>query len=626
MSPVGGGLPSEPVSRTAEPGGPEPTRRLGGGRSGSASGEAARPTDRRGAEAFAVSPFRRLARTHALSVGGDTLLAIALADSLFFDVDPNDARWRVGAYLILTLAPFAIVAPFLGPIMDRLRGGHRYMIIGTALARAGLMAALVIYVQRWPLFPLAFGMLVMGKTYAVAKSAVVPTTVADEGELVRSNSRLSILSAAAGAGAGIPGVLLLQLGGAPWVLAFGVLIFLAMMVAAFQIPPTQVAARPAEREEKAELRSSSILLASSAMGFLRGGTGFVTMLLAFDLRGGIDPGPTSVGVEVGHRVRESLGLERIDLTSGGAPPWHFGVALIGVGLGGLIGNGGVPRLRARLAEERILAFALIALTGLALLAAVSTGLAGAFVMAAAIAMAAGGGKQAFDAIVQRDAPRANLGRTFSRYESRFQLIWVLGALLPVVVPLPARVGYILLATSAAFVAVTYWFGRTPNPAAIVSDGVADEGLDRLAEALPGPLSRRLPARGGESVGLGGDDRSRAGRRRGRDGRSPGGRPPAPPEGRGRRRRRRGADGAGVEPERDRRGSVDPTQPMPRPVGGHDRTARLDELGGRPEGEVDDPRDETQIFADAPPRRPPVVRPPSGEDEPPAPGRRGRRRP
>lgn len=429
-----------------------------------------------------------------MSVAGDTLLAIALADSLFFDVDPNDARWKVGAYLLLTIAPFAVIAPVLGPTMDRISGGHRYMIIGTAFARALFMAALVVYVQEWPLFPLAFAMLVMGKTYAVAKSAVVPTTVATEEALVRSNSRLSILSAMSGAAAGIPGVALLRLGGAEWVLGLGVIVFLVAAIMGFRIPATKVAAAPAQQAERAELKSAGILVASSAMGYLRGAVGFVTMLLAFDLRGGIDPGPQSAGVEIGHRVRESMGFDRLDLTSGGSPPWHFGVALIGVGLGGLLGSASVPKLRARLKEERILAYALISLTALALLAAISTGLAGAFVMAFSIALAAQGGKQAFDAIVQRDAPRANLGRTFSRYESRFQLIWVLGALLPVAVPILARVGYFMVAGSAAFVAATYWFGRTPNPAAIVSDGIVDDALRRLAEILPGSLGRRLAAR------------------------------------------------------------------------------------------------------------------------------------
>ncbi len=429
-----------------------------------------------------------------MSVAGDTLLAIALADSLFFDVDPNDARWKVGAYLLLTIAPFAIVAPFLGPIMDRLQGGRRYMIIGTALVRAGLMAALALYVKDLYLFPLAFAMLVMGKTYAVAKSAVVPSLVRDAEMLVRSNSRLSVLSAVSGAAAGVPGVLLLRFGGAPWVLGFGVFVFLFAAVMGFMIPSTQVAAGPEPQAERSELKGSGILVASSAMGYLRGAVGFITMLLAFDLRGGIDPGPTSAGVELGHRVRELLGPERLDLTSGGAPPWHFGVALIGVGIGGMVGSLSVPRLRASLAEERILAYALIGLTGFGVLAAISTGLAGAFLMSFAIALAAQGGKQSFDSIVQRDAPRANLGRTFSRYESRFQLIWVLGALIPVVIPLPARIGYFIVAGSAAFVAATYWFGRTPNPAAIVSDGILSDGLDSLGARLPGRLGRWLQQR------------------------------------------------------------------------------------------------------------------------------------
>jgi hypothetical protein len=303
---------------------------------------------------------------------------------------------------------------------------------------------------------------------------------------------------------------------------------------AFQIPATKVAARPAEESERAELKSAGILVASSAMGYLRGAVGFITMLLAFDLRGGINPGPISAGVEIGHRVRESLGLERLDLSSGGAPPWHFGVALIGVGIGGLIGAAGVPRLRARLKEDRILAYALIGLTAFAVLAAISTGLAGAFIMAFAIALAAQGGKQAFDAIVQRDAPRANLGRTFSRYESRFQLVWVLGALIPVVIPLPARVGFVLVAVSAGFVAATFWFGRTPNPAAIVSDGILDDSLDRLAEVAPGGLGRRLRERtwgravrtdaagAGEDDDLGGEPRGESDRNRDPVGAEPGG--------------------------------------------------------------------------------------------------------
>ncbi len=435
----------------------------------------------RGAEAFVVSPFTRLARTHSLSAAGDALLAVALADSLFFNVDPNDARWKVAAYLVLTIAPFAVVAPFLGPLMDRLTGGHRYMIIGSAICRAGLMFALVRYVQGPILFPLAFSMLVMGKTYAVAKSALVPSMVKSQDALVRSNSRLSVLGGASAAAAGIPGVILLRFGGSSVVLALGAAVFGLAAIFGTQIPAVKVAARPPEPQEKAELRSAGVVSAATAMGYLRGVGGFITLLLAFALRGGIDLGPTAAGVQIGHRVREALGSEQLDLTTGGAPPWHFGIALVGVGLGGLTGALGVPRLRRTFPEERLLAMSMIALAALCGLAALSTGAAGAFLAGFAVALAGTGGKQSFDAIVQRDAPKANLGRTFSRFESRFQLLWVIGALIPAVLPVPARVGYLLVTASALYVGLSYWFGRNPDPRSLLGGGL----LDRLRALLPG---------------------------------------------------------------------------------------------------------------------------------------------
>ena len=39
-----------------------------------------------------VTPFARLARTHALMAAGDAVIAIALAGSLFFDISPGAAR------------------------------------------------------------------------------------------------------------------------------------------------------------------------------------------------------------------------------------------------------------------------------------------------------------------------------------------------------------------------------------------------------------------------------------------------------------------------------------------------------------------------------------------------------
>jgi hypothetical protein len=417
----------------------------------------------KGAEAFSVPPFARLARAHAFSAGGDALVAIALADSLFFSIDPNDARWRVTLYLLLTMAPFAVVAPFLGPAMDRLKGGHRFMLIGSALARSVLVVAMAFNVQSLLLFPLAFSMLVMGKTHHIAKSALVPTTVHDAEGLVRANSRLSVLSALASGVAGLPGVALLRLFGSGAVLGFAGLVFIGGAALGTRIGATRVAPDAPTREERAELRGAGIIIAASAMGYVRGVVGFLTMLLAFELRGGVDPGPTATGVEIGHAVRRALGQSRIELASGGAPTWHFGVVLVALGIGGMTGAVASPKLREMAKEERILAGALGQVGVVAVLATFVGGLSGAMLIAFSVAMAGTSGKQAFDAIVQRDAPEANLGRSFARFESRFQLVWVVGAIIPVIVPLPSRVGFAMIAAASLFAAISYWLGRDPAP-------------------------------------------------------------------------------------------------------------------------------------------------------------------
>ena len=447
----------------------------------------------RGAAAFRVSSFARLARAHGLSAGGDALVAIALADSLFFSIDPNDARWRVALYLLLTVAPFGVVAPWLGPAMDRINGGHRFVLIAASFVRGALAVGMAAYVDSLLLFPLAFAMLVMGKTHHIAKSALVPSTVPDQEGLVRANSRLSIISSIAAGLAGIPGVLLLKVGGAPWTLGLAALVFCVAGGLGFKIPATRVAAEPAGPEEKAEARGSGIVLAASAMGYLRGVVGFLTMLLAFELRGGIDPGPTGIGVEIGHRVRQTLGAERLDLATGGSPVWHFGLVLLATGVGGLAGAVVSPKLRRLTTEERILVGTLGTVAAVGLLAALAGGLVGAMLFAGVAALTGQAGKQSFDAIVQRDATHANLGRFFSRFESRFQLAWVFGALIPVILRIPARLGFLVLAVTAAFAAASYWLGKDATPKLFASVGVDPKQLtDRLVSRARGGRGTRVP--------------------------------------------------------------------------------------------------------------------------------------
>ena len=164
----------------------------------------ARPADLSGRDPFVAAPFTLLARAHAVSAAGDAMVMIALAGSLFFSIDPSQARWRVALYLLLTLAPFGVVAPLIGPAIDRARGGSKWVIVCTTVSRACIGLLMVRNMGSLWLFPLAFGMLVMGKGYQVAKSAYVPSTIVDETELVAANSKLAILGGLASALGGIP--------------------------------------------------------------------------------------------------------------------------------------------------------------------------------------------------------------------------------------------------------------------------------------------------------------------------------------------------------------------------------------------------------------------------------------
>ncbi|HYF44931.1 MAG TPA: hypothetical protein VD926_01895, partial [Acidimicrobiales bacterium] len=152
----------------------------------------------RSADHFIASPFTRLARVHALQVAGDALIALALANSLFFSIDPDAARNKVALYLVLTMAPFAVVAPLIGPALDRAANGRRLMVVVISATRFLVGLLMVTRLDSLLLFPLAFLMLVLGKGYGIAKSALVPTTVSNDQELVEANSKLSIITGLAG--------------------------------------------------------------------------------------------------------------------------------------------------------------------------------------------------------------------------------------------------------------------------------------------------------------------------------------------------------------------------------------------------------------------------------------------
>jgi hypothetical protein len=418
-----------------------------------------RPARGTGADAFTLSPFARLARAHALSIAGDALVVLALADSLFFSLPTDEARWRVFGYLALTVAPFAVVAPLIGPALDRARGGRRWMVVGSNAIRAVVCLLMLDSLDSLMLFPLAFTVLVMGKGYGVARSALVPTVVRTDAELVEANSKLQLLSGIGGVVAAVPGLLAILIAGSRGALVLGALVFIAGTLAALRIPPTQVSTDPVDAVEKAELRGIGILLAASAMALIRGSVGFLTFLLAFDLRDGDNP------------------------------TWHFGLVLALSAAGGVIGAGIAPALRRTTTEERMLMLVLGLMVATGLGTAYVGGVMAAAAMGAALAVAATVGKLAFDSLVQRDAPDANRGRSFARFETRFQLAWVIGAVVPVLVPIPAWMGYLVVAGATGFALFSYAAGqraaRRGQPRRPLSQVVRTE-LGRSAAPEPDP--------------------------------------------------------------------------------------------------------------------------------------------
>ncbi|HEX2118694.1 MAG TPA: MFS transporter [Acidimicrobiales bacterium] len=388
-----------------------------------------RPPRNAGPLGLGRSPFSRLAIVHVLAVAGDTLVTMALAGSLFFSISPQAARGRVALYLLLTVAPFAVVAPLLSPVIDRSRGGRRALIIASAASRAVVCLSMAGHLDGLMLFPEAFAVLVLSKAHMVTKSALVPSTVSGEGELVGANSRLALLSVLAGFAASIPGIIVLKVGflGAPWVVRLAALTFAATAIAGFRLarPPRGEDRLPPTDVGEAELHAPSVRIAATAMGVLRAVVGFLTFFVAFSFR------------------------------NDNAPAWWFGLVLAVSMAGSFAGAAIAPRLRQRLAEERILqgSLGLVVVTGLA--AIWIGGLPAFSLLAVAVGLAASAGKLAFDSIVQRDAPDAVRGRTFARFETRFQLAWVAGAALPVAISFPIDVGMGSLALIAALALSSY---------------------------------------------------------------------------------------------------------------------------------------------------------------------------
>ncbi|MEO8162269.1 MAG: MFS transporter [Ilumatobacteraceae bacterium] len=376
-----------------------------------------------------ASPLTRLARVHGYMAAADTFLAISLADSLFLSISPDAARSKVLLFLALSLAPFAILAPLVGPYIDRLPGGRRLTVFVVGLARAAIVILMVGRIESLLLFPLAFISLVLSKIYAVSRSSLVPTLVRSDDELVAANGKLGLVTGVVSFVAVIPAGLAHLISSDVSLYGSAVLfVFAAGM--ALKLPKHVAAVSgPIESIELEELHRPQVLYAAMAMMLLRGAVGFMFFHLAFWLR---------------------------DQSAGTA--W-FGLALGLAALATMLANGVAPILRRRIPEQVMLGLTLIAMAVVGIITGYSGGITAGIVLAASVNGVAALGRLSFEAIVQASAPDANRARAFVQFETRNQLAWVVGGLIAVIAAPPGAVGFALVGVTG-LVGSAYFIMRT----------------------------------------------------------------------------------------------------------------------------------------------------------------------
>ena len=399
---------------------------------------------------FQVSPFTRLVRVHALMAAGEAAMAVALADSLFLSITPGEARGRVLLFLAVSFAPFLILAKFIGPVIDRMPGGRRLLVVLIASLRAVVMVLMVSQLDSLLLFPLAFVAMVLNKTYSVSKSALVPALIKSDNNLVEANAKLGVTAGIVGFLAAIPAGIL-SLISSKATLIFGAVIFVLAALNAIRFPKQTVAKNEPEELEVRELHQPGVLLAVSAMSLVRASVGFVFFHLAFWFA---DPQRAEI---VGTSTNGLWTQVKYHFGPQFGTMW-FGLAVSMAAVGSLLGNLSAKRLNKLKRVEYLIVVALAVIGVAGLLTAITSVTITALLLMALVNYAAAIGNMAFESIVQRDAPDVNRGRALANYYTRFQLMWVAAGIIPVLLKLPGVVGFGLVAAIGFSGALIYWIG------------------------------------------------------------------------------------------------------------------------------------------------------------------------
>jgi MFS family permease len=456
-------------------------------------------------------PLDRLAWVHATSTFGDALVAVALAGTLFFAVPVAAARPRVALYLLLTVAPFAVVAPLLGRLLDGRTGAGRLALAAAMALRAALAALAVTRTESLLLYPLAFGLLVCSRAHGISRTAMIPELLGpdDQRDLVAVNGRMARVAALGGTAGALLGVGLDRLLSGGAVLWAAALAFAAGGVLALGLPRTRRPRVPAPRvdaprapsnaphprrvprwgsvaDRSGEQRRLSTAPQDPAATRQDPAATHRDQVVAVS-RDPMDrrtarlarpPGRVRLARTANATVRAvggfTLFLLAFELRRQGVGTAGLGLLLAAVGVGGVVGAFLLPRAARLVREDGLLAGGLLLCGTTAGLLAGRVGVAAAAVGGLAMGAGIAAARLGFESLVQRDVPPAARGTAITRAETTFQLAWVAGAVLPVALPLP---------TTPALVAAAV--------ACLVAASVYTTGLLRLRRRRPTPRNEAL---------------------------------------------------------------------------------------------------------------------------------------
>ena len=370
-----------------------------------------------------------------LSYGTDAMITVALAGTVFFGASTTAQRGNVLLYLVITMAPFAVVAPVIGPLLDRLQHGRRWTMAGTAIGRAVLALIMAGHpTELLVLYPCALGSLVFSKAYGVVRAAAAPRLVPPGMTLTSANARLSIfgLGSTLVAGAFI-GIVIKVTGSYSLGLYLTAIAFGACAVFAFRLPPQIDSAFSAPRHPQEPPRPrkqdrvppAQRIRSWAKRGFephvitaLQGESprrllsGLLTIYLAFYIESSA------------HGLDAALQL---------------GGVVGATGLGNFSGTAIGTKLRMNKPEMIIIISTAIA-AAVCILAAIAFGILFAIIGMYVSSVANSLSKIALDTVIQNDVVETLRSSAFARSETFLQLAWVIGAAIGVLLPSSAKNG------------------------------------------------------------------------------------------------------------------------------------------------------------------------------------------